>query len=522
MRFPVQISKSAAVLITLGAATFWFFSRQPLAHTDLWGHLSYGRWIADERQLPATDPFMPLSHGIAVIDTAWLAQLVLFGVEAAGGPAGLQFLFAGAVAVSCGLLAGGMYRKTGRLAPALVALGAFLALEWFQLRIIRPQIAGVVGFVLVRVLLSMGNRRWIQWAIPALFVVWANLHGSFVTGLGLLALGTVGQAIDSARRKSGQPAGQDRCVRRLLGVTVLSSLAALINPYGPHLFGAVLTFARNPNLRDLVEWTPLQLGTWQGQIFATACVALLAATAFSRRKCSMFDGLPLVAFGVATLCSARMIVWWAPLAVWQLAEQFDAALAQWHLRLGGQSDLQPAQGLAHTVMEPRDKSAGPMRTATTSGRGAPWLALAVAAVCLAIAGTPLAKLLVSVDAGNGAASISSATPVAAVAWLRDHPPGGLLFCPSEWGDYLAWAGPRHVAVIVTSHVHLVLPEVWRDYRSISRGDPGSLSQLDAYRVRAALVDRQKQSRLAGQLSADSRWRQEYADDQALIFVRQAQ
>jgi hypothetical protein len=163
-----------------------------------------------------------------------------------------------------------------------------------------------------------------------------------------------------------------------------------------------------------------------------------------------------------------------------------------------------------------------MRTATTSGRGAPWLALAVAAVCLAIAGTPLAKLLVGADAGNGAASISSATPVAAVAWLRDHPPGGLLFCPSEWGDYLVWAGPRHVAVIVTSHVHLVLPEVWRDYRSISRGDPGSLSQLDAYRVRAALVDRQKQSRLAGRLSADSRWRQEYADDQALIFVRQAQ
>jgi hypothetical protein len=522
MRVSVQISKSAAVLIAFLAAIFWFFSRQPLSHTDLWGHLSYGRWIAEKGELPAADPFMPLSHAIAVIDTAWLAQLVAFGVETAGGTAGLQFLYAAAVAASGGLLAGGLYRKTGRLAPALVASGAFLALEWFQLRIIRPQIAGVVAFALVQVLLSTGGGRRIVWAIPALFVVWANLHGSFVTGLGLLALCTIGQAIDKARRKNEQPAGQDRCALRLLAVTVLSGLAVLINPYGPHLFGAVLTFARNPNLRDLVEWTPLQFGTWQGQIFAATGIVLLAAAAFSRRKCSAFDGLPLVVFGAATLYSARMIVWWGPLAAWSLAEQFDAAFGQWRGRCCDHADLKPAGALALPATEPRREPAGPIPRTKAPGRFAPWSTLAAAAVCLAIADCPLAKRLVGGDAGEGAASLSSATPVAAVAWLRGTPSGGLVFCPSEWGDYLVWAGPQDASVIVTSHVHLILPEVWRDYRAISRGDPGALSQLDAYRVTAALVDRRKQSRLASRLSADSRWRREYADDQAFVFVRRAQ
>jgi hypothetical protein len=287
----------------------------------------------------------------------------------------------------------------------------------------------------------------------------------------------------------------------LLGTTVLSSLAVLINPYGLSLYVEVLTFARNPNLRDLIEWTPLDFGTRQGLMFAAAFVLVVSAMIVSGRRWSAFDWLPLVAFGAATICSARMIVWWGPLAAWCLAEQTDAVMRRRRFRGGA-------------VTVPAGRQVAP----TPSGA---WSVVALVAVCLAIVASPLGRRFAHIGALEPEASVSSRTPVAAVRWLRDHPPLGQVFNAYEWGDYLVWAGPQGVAVFVTSQVHLIPPDVWRDYRAISAGGPDSLDRLNSYRVQVALVDRQRQTRLARRLMADPRWSRDYVDDQAMIFARRS-
>src|SRR5580698_2685798 len=38
-----------------------FFDSFPLWHTDIWGHIAYGEWILDHRQLPEKEPFTPFS-----------------------------------------------------------------------------------------------------------------------------------------------------------------------------------------------------------------------------------------------------------------------------------------------------------------------------------------------------------------------------------------------------------------------------------------------------------------------------
>src|SRR5262245_39275119 len=85
-------SRSAATIIVLLAGVLWYFSGRPLYHTDLWGHLGYGRWIAGHGRLPPTDPFMAWAPDAAFVDTAWLWQLATYAVYRLGDVTGLQLL----------------------------------------------------------------------------------------------------------------------------------------------------------------------------------------------------------------------------------------------------------------------------------------------------------------------------------------------------------------------------------------------------------------------------------------------
>jgi len=69
------MSRPSAFLLLLACAAFAAFSEQRLVHTDLWGHLAYGREITLNRKLPDTEPFMPLAAGVPFRDTAWLSKV---------------------------------------------------------------------------------------------------------------------------------------------------------------------------------------------------------------------------------------------------------------------------------------------------------------------------------------------------------------------------------------------------------------------------------------------------------------
>jgi hypothetical protein len=77
--FPELTRSQLALVITLGILFFWT-SIHRLHHTDLWGHLSYGRWIVQHQSLPAIDPFSAQPLAERWIPNAWLAQVA--GYEA--------------------------------------------------------------------------------------------------------------------------------------------------------------------------------------------------------------------------------------------------------------------------------------------------------------------------------------------------------------------------------------------------------------------------------------------------------
>ena len=80
-------------------------------------------------------------------------------------------------------------------------------------------------------LLATLEWRRAPWLWPPLFALWANLHGGYLFGLGVLGL----HAIDATESAFSDPAARSRARRIWLGVLAASAAAAL-NPWGVAIY----------------------------------------------------------------------------------------------------------------------------------------------------------------------------------------------------------------------------------------------------------------------------------------------
>src|SRR5690606_15387227 len=98
---------------------------------------------------------------------------------------------------------------------AIVACGP-MTITW------RPQVWSVLALTCLAASTSASIRlRLITW--PVLFVLWANLHGGWIVGLGVAAAWSAGRIIESNDWRSALPVG-------------LSVIATLATPYGLDLW----------------------------------------------------------------------------------------------------------------------------------------------------------------------------------------------------------------------------------------------------------------------------------------------
>ncbi len=488
-----RLSRRTAGWITLLAAALIVFSRIPLHHTDLWGHLAYGRWMWEHRQLPHTEPLMPLSAGMPFVDTQWLPEVLGYALFRAFGPTALMFAHGLLV---CGVLAVLLRRLDTRTAHAgfcLLGLAAFLWLERFQLTIIRPQLVGLFCFAALLALLTRRTRHE-RWLVPLLFLLWANSHGSFLIGLAVLGGLLVGDGID-AWRLSGRFSAlwRARRVRRAFVLLELALLASLLNPYGLLTFLEVFHVSGNPNLADLVEWDPLVIRSGQGRAFFTIAIALILLNRWSPRRMPSSEVLWLLGLGLLTLWYSRGIVWWGCVASLTLAT--DACALWSHVR-----------GRPARILTPRPEGK--------------WMLVAIGVAWIAFALTPFGGRVLHGREPALARLVDADTPLNAVAHLREHPPVGQVFNTYEWGDYLLFAGPPDIRVFVASHAHLIPREVWVDYLAVAsvRADWGAV--LDRYGVNTVVVDYRFRRALIRRLEDASRtWNKTFDDGRAAVFVR---
>ena len=227
------------------------------ADPDLWGHLRFGRDILDAGAIPAEDPYS-FSSDRPWINHEWLSEVTMAGAYGLGGSAGLVglklLIAAGAFSILWIAL-----RRAGVHPPAAAGLLVAAAVGAYGLMLtVRPQLFSMLLFVMLLALLNevwRGRRRALLW-MPLLFAVWANAHGGWIVGIGVLAAWAAGVAI-AGRVPWAWAAG-----------SVLMALAgSLATPYGTGLW-RFLWATVGLGRADVTEWQP-----------ATADVAFLAAWA---------------------------------------------------------------------------------------------------------------------------------------------------------------------------------------------------------------------------------------------------
>ncbi len=471
-----QLGRGGLAVVVVLCGIFLATGLNRLNHTDLWGHMNFGRWIARNGQLPSADPFRSLVAGESFLNVPWLAQVLGHLWHEALGLEGLVAMHALLVTLAAAAL---IWAVKARNVPnhwaAAAAAAAFL-LSAPIVGTIRPQLFGMLAFALTLFAISRLDASWrpLAWIGPV-FALWANLHGSFPMGLVALACYATGRTWDTGRAlASVRATARHAAVRRAWAALVVATAATCLNPLGIRLLTAVAGFADNSNLSGISEWQPLILKSLGGVLFfaSLAITAILLRT--SPRRITSTEILLAAVFGLASLAAMRMLVWWAFAWTWAIAPH---AAAAWLVHRRSRSSLNDDEALR-------------------SAAGRKRLLIAAVIVFLTLWWSPSTFGLLMGRSRENLAVLSSGTPDRLADRINQLALDGRVFTPLDWADYLIWKSDARVEPMVYSHVHLTGGALWRDFMKIRAGSVDWLETADQQGLKYLVLDPRRNRRLA--------------------------
>jgi hypothetical protein len=435
--------KLAWMLLLASSVLYFFWTNE--ADNDLWGHLLFGRDILASRTIPRLDTYAYTTIGQPWVNHEWLSQVLMATVYDRAGSAGLLVSKFAITTTTFLLLLAHVRRHTqsphvrgviGLLAIAVLARGFG----------IRPQVFTYFFVALTLLLLDEygRGRRSVLWLLPGMFLIWVNLHGGFVLGLGIVGL-FAGADLLGGDGRSFWP-----------WIAFIASAAVTsLNPYGPRLLFYI--WNELSRAHPISEWQPASMEAAQFAFFVM--LGLFLATLVFMRDWRRDGWQAALALGVGLLAlrHQRHTPVFALCVAAPLAMQVDSAV-RW---LGQRSGF---------VLGPASRR------------------LIGAAIVL------LAALQFALTGIRGWSSGFHITfnafeyPVAAVQALRDAGARGNIAVPLDWGEYVLWFLAPQVKVSLDGRFATVFPEgVVEDNFNFFSGAPGWRRLLDQYPTQAVLV-----------------------------------
>ena len=320
----------------------------------------------------------------------------------------------------------------------------------------------------------------IIWFLPPLFLLWINTHGSWIIGLATIAVilicGSIQLHIGEIQSERFTRAQSAR-----LGLALALCLIALpITPYGFKLAAYPFEVASSLPLefrqRHRVAFDVLSR-SYRARSSSPLCSACLILRSAMRMRWRLDELVLFMGGAILAFTHVRFLLIFVPFAAPVLAGTF----AQWIPAYDRKQDR-------------------------------PWLnaALMAGALALMLAYFPSKKNLEAV--------VARTSPVHAVEYLRGHAVPGPLFATYEFGDYLVWAMAPATPVFIDGRGELYEREgVLADYLDVAGVRPRALEVLHDRGVQSCLV-RQGEP-LITLLAALPEWKQTYADDLSVLFVR---
>jgi hypothetical protein len=497
-----RLARRALIAATLLAVATIALSSLTLF--DFWWYLASGQRILEARSIPKTDPFSYTAEGRPWINHMWATQILFTLLWEAGGRYALIAL---KTAITVATFAVVLTTMRARGAPPLLAAAVTLLAAWTGAEFwhARPQMFTYLFVAVLIWLLRPGweSRRASFVLVPALVVVWVNLHAGFMMVFPVIALIGLGTAlpllVDPARRPGGW-----RVVGRtaLLGASAVG--ASLLNPFGARAILFPLEVVQSvPFMTSTVEWFPPNFHHRSFRPLELTLLLLFPAFAWRRRRLrAAVVGLTLV-FANLGLTSVRHVPLFAIVTAPILADALHGVLA---------STRRIDWAAVRTAIRRRLPSLAPALTAPGAPliAGAVLLLTAVSAHWAGMAGVPTNPVRLDLA--------EERYPTRTMAFIRENRLPPRLFSVYAWGGYELWRLYPEYRMFMDGRTHVYGPDVLKDFLDVVNVAPRWHAVLDKWQVQTILALRA--SPLTETLRAQGGWRLVFTEREAVVFVRE--
>ena len=434
-------------LLFAGIFVIFFLWSYVTLDPDFGWHLRSGQYFI-ENGIPNYDIFTYTATNFHWVNHEWLSDIIVAGMYAVGSTALLALVYAGMWTAAMAIMGKGVHAAL--LVSATVAVLPFSgvrALTW-----------SVLCLALLFLIFRQKNKRW-RAAIPLLFLVWANLHGSFLIGI---AYG----GWQVLREKSW----------KLAVIGAVSIGMTVINPYGIELYTEVFRTMFDSDLHaTIIEWARLAI-----PISAIPYVLTWVGLTVYRNK-----------------------------RHWKKYVQFETLLlgmSVMSMRMTPLFVLTSLRGLQQTlgaIDKELPKKYRPQRLQMVK----------VAAVILV-----LVSLTVPVVENVSGGGMAIQYPAAAVQYLNVHPCKGNLFNAYNFGGYLIWQLPSHKVYIdgrMPSWEHNT-GTYMKDHQRMYSDETFRRTQFETYDIACVLVE--NTTDISSQLQKQG-WHAEVNDGYSSLLLR---
>jgi len=365
-------------IITFSVVFIIFFIVSSLRlDPDFGWHLKAGEYFL-AHSIPATDIFTYTATNFPWVDHEWLSDTLMSIIYSGGGYLALCAVYSAIWAFTVWLF--------GRKAHNLTILLAVLAIVPFAG--VRAITWSALGLALLMVIVNAKDHRY-RWLILPLFLIWANMHGSFVIGFVYLLYVVF-------KNRSW----------KFLTPTFIGILLTLFNPYGIGLYTEIFRTITDSSLRwRITEWQALAI-PWMTIPYVLLWMCGFMLTGF--KKWRKYLGIDVLFF-IAGLSSARSLMLFIVVSFGLTDERLRA--------------------VATTIPKNLDK---PQRR---------FIAIFGIIIALSVVST------IVIDYWGTSLDKESSYPKNAVAYLQKNPCEGALFNHYNYGGYLIWKLPSQKVFI---------------------------------------------------------------------------
>lgn len=484
-----------------------------LGDASIGWHIRNGERMLRTHSITRVDPFSVTMGGQTWYAWEWLYDAKIAGIHHWMGLNGVVFFTAVIIALTFALTLHLCLRRGADLPVAALLLALSLGVSMIHL-FARPHVLSwlftVIWFQLLdsseSANLAASQRR--LWYLPALMLLWVNVHGGFVLGFALLGLYLLSAAIRYYRSRDGEESRSLAQRSKTLGMVTVASLAAsLINPYGYELHVHVYRYLTSRWLMNHIDefLSPNFHGVAQ-QCFVAILLITIVALAAAHNKPSLSRVLVLLLATYSGLYAARSLPVSSLLFTLIVAPLWTQAL----------TDARENENLSlrlRAFVSRWQEFTGRVRNVELAFRGHLWPAAAVFLGVLVCAHQGRLGTTQWMHAHFDPKHI----PVQATDTIVERGIREPIFAPDSWGGYLIYRLYPENRIFVDDRHDFYGVDFLRDYLKAIRLTPDWDKFLNEKHVNWALLP--AGSALANMLEETTQWNVVYRDGTAVLLER---